>query len=595
VSAPTPTLELVAGRDWLARLAGVVITEDWVCWPDYGVWSLGVELTRLGNPDAPVPQRTRCYLLVRATYPWGHITVVPAKDGGITTTTFHQNFNAEGSCDVPWRTGIMCVADTADRLAQAAPTEEPTAPETRLARHVERAVAWLEAANRGHLAVAGEPFELPPLPAGACGLIAFNENPETFARWSASGATSGEVELARLRDTYVAWRFTAGGRTQVGSGWGAAIRDAPTSRGVWIRIPECPVASDWRLPTNWREFRQTLQALNVDCDALLRPLFSRLRDRESHPLLIGFPISSNHGGVPEQMYWLAVRLPALTAGSQHANGFRPNELGYWQRDRSELLSADTTVQWFETENWHRQQRDARGQLPSHVRESRVLLLGAGTLGSAMGELLVRGGCTSVVVVDGQPFTAGNLARHALTLTDLGQNKAVRLAARLNHVSPFADVQGVPAPFPPPASSESTDSIEGCELVIDCTADDGVAAALEQFPWHGMRRFVSCSFGWKARRLFCFHGYAAAFPNKQFRHMLSDWLNVERQEFSGADVAREQLGCWNPVFPARHDEVVQLAAAAVQWLASTGADSTASLTVFERGFDGSIRRNPDPPH
>jgi ubiquitin-activating enzyme E1 len=73
--------------------------------------------------------------------------------------------------------------------------------------------------------------------------------------------------------------------------------------------------------------------------------------------------------------------------------------------------------------------DAGGVLASHVRAARVLLVGAGGVGSEVVKSLALLPVAAVTVVDGAPLRRAQLARHALLRTsDVGANKAAALAS-----------------------------------------------------------------------------------------------------------------------------------------------------------------------
>ena len=72
-------------------------------------------------------------------------------------------------------------------------------------------------------------------------------------------------------------------------------------------------------------------------------------------------------------------------------------------------------------------------------------------------------------------------------------------------------------------------VEGCDTVIDCTADDSVIYHLSQFHWEESRLFVSLSLGFQAKRLYCYSIYDKVFPHDSFRESISRWLLKERDE------------------------------------------------------------------
>jgi hypothetical protein len=235
----------------------------------------------------------------------------------------------------------------------------------------------------------------------------------------------------------------------------------------------------------------------------------------------------------------------------------------------------------------------------------VLLIGAGALGSVVAELLVRGGVRSLCVLDGETLEAGNLVRHALSLDDLGQNKAMALAARLNGLSPHVEVHAAPINFGsdlPEVLAEVRSAVADAELVIDCTASDSALAALHRFDWQRERVFACLGLGPYARRLYCFLTRGSGFPRADYIEAIDPWLKVDWQGLDESEFPREGVGCWHPLMPASAAGVWLFAATAVRFLESSlgqhlqsGSSCWAVFEQVEQGgtFAG-IRRLSDRP-
>lgn len=73
----------------------------------------------------------------------------------------------------------------------------------------------------------------------------------------------------------------------------------------------------------------------------------------------------------------------------------------------------------------------------NLAESRVLLVGAGSLGSMVGLLLAQAGVGHFVVLDNDRLDAANLSRHACGLDDLGRSKAQAVAQLLTRRAVWA--------------------------------------------------------------------------------------------------------------------------------------------------------------
>lgn len=602
-----PPDDLLTARRSLEGVDGFVLLEDWEWYehaagPADGRWVLRCRLSPPVDPGGPIPISTDWYVLVDPAYPWGYIEFYPAKDGGLSLTFPHQNFNGPGDVEfpwqeLPWRRGNPCLETQVRVLGRRAYDEEPYGVHERLKWRLVRALAWLEAASRDELLLPGEPFELPQvLPAGGLGLtFAFQEGPETLGAWQGKAGRVGLVELFRLdpdKSVFLVDRFlSASEETMLAPVWGKSVSDAAKEclRGLWLRLDGVPVLYPWQNPSTYGELREACQAQGHNFDVLMRDVVASIRDGRPHPLLIGFPIPERVGGPPRRMHWYAAWLPTLSYGLARYPGFRPGTEGAHRRiDRSEILVDSHRIGWQLSENWHPEDISSRGRLPEELRSKEILLIGAGALGSAAAELLVRGGVKKLLIVDGDRLKIGNLVRHNLGLDDLHENKASALARRLNLASPHAEVEAINEAFPP-SSEEERRSVSRCEVILDCTGEDSVLRHIELFPWEGERLFASFSLGFGAGRLFCFVHHGEGFPLDGYRDTVDPHLRRELELYPEAELPREGTGCWHPLFPARIDDLWPMASAAVKVLESVIATPPAGsrLDIFERFEEGGV--------
>jgi hypothetical protein len=592
-----PPEDLLAGRRALEGLVGVTLLEDyrWHDLPDGGAWVLRCRLSPKVEPDGPIPAATDWYVLVDPAYPWGPIRFYPAERGGIAQTFQHQNRNDSGDESTPWRTGDPCLDSNVRALGRSAYDPEPYGVHERLRWRFEQALSWLEAASRKELSLPGEPFELPQyLPTlGGLGLtVVFEEGSDTLPAWENAADSAGLVDLQLWgEDSHILLvdRFrTVAGEVLLASGWGSALTEGDKNPrlGAWIRLNAVPTVDPWKGPATWGELREACKGQGLSLDRMLRNVSGHLRDGNRHVVLLGFPIPDKVGEDARRMHWQAMLLPVLSKGQQTAPGFRANETGYRRRDRSKVLIDPGPVDWLPSENWHREDVSTRGKVPVTLASEEFLILGAGAVGSAIGELLARSGVDRITFMDGDRMEVGNLVRHTLGLGEMHAQKAEALAARLNFASPHARVDSISGRFPP-ASAEDRERVTRCGVVLDCTGDDAVLRQLERFPWEDEKLFVSASLGFAARRLFCFVAVGPSFPTEEYREKVRPWLREEALLYDEDELPREGAGCWHPVFPARIDDVWMMATAAVKVLESA-ADSRPHgpyLTVFERYDDG----------
>ncbi len=593
-SSTTLPLNLRAGKRSLQGILGCELLGDWKWNEQCEKWTLHCRLSVEVPAGGSVPPTTDWYILAAQTYPWGYLKFHPAKTGGLAVTFPHQDYNGEGAPETAWREGDICVNTSVHTLDRHGFDTEPFETTRRLRWNVLRALEWLRAAHAGTLLQPGDAFELAAIPDVALSkvTVAFNEDADSYATWQAITEACGFVELAPLRadgGIFVVTGFhSLEGNSLLTVDWTNSAFPSTTSRdpGVWIRLNGPPVLVPWQTPRTWAEFREACNQQKLNLDERLQTVAQRFRDGAEHILLIGFPIPAVIGGPSVQMHWQPIMLPVLSHGNQAPAGFRPNKMGHWRRDRTEVLGRNVEVRWLKSQNWARQTLLARGRLRAPLADRHILLIGAGALGSAIAELLARGGSRHLVTSDGEKLEAGNLCRHTLTLADIGIPKASGLARRLREVSPHLEIEEILDKFPPKADKDRK-RVEHCDLIIDCTGSDELLQELKRFPWSEPKQFVSVSLGFGGKRLFCFTANGQRFPVREFQQAIQPWLQREREEAHDFEFPREGIGCWHPVFPARADDIWLMASTAIKHVESVLAtpDVSPNLNIFEQQYDG----------
>lgn len=561
---------LLAGRRALDGVKGIRLLDDYRWHDQIGKWVLKVALDIGPNSSEFVPAVTEWFIHVHETYPLGPIKLFPAKVGGLTVTFPHQDYNADGEAELPWRQRALCLDSSVRALGRHGHDPEPSHADLRLHWHAMRAIEWLEAAAAGELIAKGDPFELPKFPeAASMGIpVVHEESPATFDAWLLHIGRYGLVDFVNAvagKKGIIVRRFkTSSGAVIRDAHWGRAVvgPEEEAIRGVWILLPEVPILPPWQAPANWGELRQAVQAQGIGFERLLKSAVRCARRTEACVLLLGFPIPLKMGQGLEEVHWQALQIPKLERGGLVPRGFRPNDKGFWQRDRATIFANGVTIAWIKTANWHSDRLQVRGRYAEGLRRLRVAMIGAGALGSLVAEMLVRGGVTSLQIIDGDWIEAGNLLRHTLSFEDLNENKALAMAARLNKVSIHSDVQGYPSGFPLDAG-EGQALLEKTQVVLDCTGSDELLAALARCHWDEEKLFISASVGLGGRRLFVFVAAGRAFPADSFVDAMAPWLKTEESEWKGTEVPWEGAGCWSPLFPARIDDLALMASIAVK--------------------------------
>ena len=592
--APELPEALWAGWMGLEGIRGLTVRDGFTWNPQYGKWVFRCRLSADILEGGLVPPSTDWYVLVDGDYPNGGIEFLPAKQEGLTLTFQHQRYNSSNdqNRDDPWRRGAICLDTTMRALGRHGHDNERRGAATRLPWRLRRALDWLSRASRNALVVPGEPYELPDFPiAPELGLIAFSEDRESLGRWAGFDHRCGLVEGRRLvatREVKVVTAFLAPDGTRLTElEWGHTVSSAKaTWTGAWLHLEKLPVLTPYQAPATWGELVEVCAAQGANLYDLLQPTVPALRDGERHPLLAGFPIPARVGEPPVSVHWQAMLLPVLSRGKGVRHGFSTKvELGYWLEDKGSLLVGRKALDWMRSENWSSDQVSVRGRVSDALSSKKVLIIGVGAVGSVVAELLVRGGVRQIVLMDSDAIAAGNLVRHTLTLDSIGQDKATAIAARLNLASPHANVEAIAVSFPPTRSADIS-AMRECDVIVDCTASDDVLPRLNAAGWDGPRHFFSLSTGFGAKRLFVFSAYGKEFPHGAFTAVLQPWLADERKEYEQADLPREGTGCWDPVLPARVDDVWTLSSLAVRCIEARIAQpgEASRLEVFERHWE-----------
>lgn len=556
-------------------------------------WAFPAEIeARVSSPH--IPPSSRWFITLSNRYPSGEVRFFPAKEGGIACTFPHQALNLPGPVSIPWRKGKLCLESQVRSLGGYGFTEEPHGDaELRMLWYAERSSLWLKAAAEGTLLKPGDPFELPeyPDPTSSSTRVVHDEGPSFMAAWMGTTESMGRIlyaSWAAPKGTVAVYRYeTFGGRTIRDGSWRYKAPETDIKEGVWWLWPESIIIEPWQAPITWGDLREVGAKVGVDLNVGLQTIISRVSSKvERLILLLGFPIPRKVGEAYSEIHWNAIDLPVLRPGQDKAlRGFRKNAMGLKRKFQLDLAN-DREIPYLITKNWHPDRLGIRGRFGEKFRSAAIGILGVGSLGSAIAEILVRGGVKHLVLVDGESIEIGNLSRHVLTLHDLSKNKAKAVAERLQSISPYLSVVALDSKFP---SAGSMQMMENIDILIDCTASDGLLDSLASVWFRIPKLFVSLSLGFRARRLFCFTAHGNAFPAAQFRDQILPVMEKEKVAFAGDEEVFEGAGCWSPLFPARFDDVLLAAAMAVKEIESRAAapPQPPLLVIYKQRFADNI--------
>ncbi len=547
-------------------------------------WVLHFRLNFDSELNTYIPRSTNWYVLISDQYPFGDIQIFPDKVDGIVATFPHQNFNSEGDRHIPWRKGLICVNSSGNIWGRTELRTEPYEPELRLYWHVQRAIDWLQAAATGLLQRDGDPFELPPFPKSELKLLAFNEDPHTFQQWQQTQTLAG---LALVRPMPGAKQILAvhtfiTGQSEIKPEWGTYIESSSEEKyGIWFKMPRIPVLTPWQIPETWDQLFCIGSSMGIDLKRLITDMLIKYRSKAPSILLFGFPIADRIGRQSIAMHWFCVDIQPYPSN----RGFKDPQ-AYLKHAVNVLLSAGRRIPWILTQNWHKSQISARGSVHQRLQDSRIVIVGAGAIGSMLAESLLRLGCGKMTIVDADVIEIGNLCRHTLTMRSIWQFKAAEIAVRLNTIFPYAAVDFYSKKVEQLMSSDRQ-VLDNADIIIEVTGDDDVLRMLMNVSIDNSKKIISVSTDVKATRLYCYVANRAAPPESimHFFEKLQPWLKAELTQIESFELPMEHVGCWHPISPARIDDLLMLINAGIKPLEKAiEQEKTNHLIIVEKTLD-----------
>ncbi|MBO4915387.1 MAG: ThiF family adenylyltransferase [Oscillospiraceae bacterium] len=586
-----PSENLKRARRRFEEIAEARIIDDWL-WDSsidrfYIHFSVEIE-----NEYENVPKKTEWYLVADPTYPFGDIDVYPSRINGIVNTFPHQNCNYLKDSSHPWRPGKLCLDFVTNSLGVFSPEKEPTTVDDRLYWHINRVVAWIYAAAKSELLQSGDYYESPQYPAQDNGLFAFNEDCVSFIQWEDSSKKYGiaKVYAKSLNGTklYYTSKFVSYDESECiyELHWGSFLTSTQSEGedALWIKLSSPPVVNIWQAPMTLKELQAACNTQGIDFLELLKLFAVRCRDGVSHLVLFGYPAPRHIGEDPAEMIWQALKLPIMSCQmrnvskfqsgkKKHNNytqlgasrGFRPNEAGWWNNDRRNIITDDMPISWLKSQNWSAHTVSSRGVLPSSITSKQIAIIGSGSLGASICELLVRSGATHLCCIDYESLEIGNLSRHTLAMQNIGENKAKALAAHLLEINPHAQVEYLEKELSLDIHEKLIPDLSRFNLIIDTTGNDSVLRLLSIALNVDHAMLFSASVGLGAKRLYLCLVRNHCISVDSYLKALEPHLVNDYKEYASEELPRDGIGCWHPLFPARSGDMWMAACVSINAL------------------------------
>lgn len=584
--------KLNQARRALDSLSQVEIIDEWKFDNVLNIWYLHLKIA-IEYKTTYFPQISQWYIVVDSNYPNGKIKVYPDVKNSITVTLYHQANNSKIERNGLWRKGALCLEVNTISTFQS----EPYSVDERLLYHVKRAINWLELAAKGQLVADNEPFELPEFTlSNALEMqFAFSEDIVTFMQWESTECRYGIAELDVYKSKpfvyYVKQFKSLNGNIEHYTKWGKYLSKtniSPPINAPWILLKQPPVINEWQVPETLGDLIDACNSQHIDVMNVLKNVVSKIRDGKRHLLLLGFPVPKTFGGEPEIVFWKALYLPVVSYGKKTAKGFRTNQQGWWLRDKSEVLTRKTKLDWIISENWNQQEISQRGKMNDFLLRKKMLLVGAGCVGASVAEILVRSGVYNLTIIDSDIFEIGNLSRHVLNVGNIGELKELSLCSYLNSLNPHANVEVINDTLAIDEEFKTNIALDEYDIIIDCTGENSVLDIFQKADFRKSHIIASISVGLGAKHLYMTIMSGSTFYFNSFYNLISPYIQSERDLFDDYNLPRNGIGCWHPTFPARSDDVWLAAATAVKAIENyiiTKSEKTLSIVYEQRENDG----------
>ncbi|MDR7855519.1 ThiF family adenylyltransferase [Tissierella sp.] len=579
-------------RRALDSLSQVEILDDWQFENELKVWFLHLGIS-IEYETSYFPQRSQWYIVVESRYPKGRIKVYPDVENSIKETLYHQSNNSKIEKNGLWRKGALCLEVNTLSNFQS----EPYSVDERLLHHVKRAIGWLELAAKGILVSDNEPFELPDFSlSNILDLqFAFSEDVVTYMQWESTDCRYGIAELDVYKSKpfvyYVKAFMSLNNNIEHYTQWGKHLSKKtifPPIKAPWILLKQLPVINEWQAPETIGDLIDAFRKQDIDIIGILQKLVSEVRDGKRHLLLLGFPIPKVFGGETEIISWKALYLPVVSCGKKTAKGFRTNEHGWWMRDKCEVFTKNTKLEWIVSENWNQQEISQRGKMDDLLQRKSILLIGAGCIGASIAEILIRAGIYNLTVSDSDIFEIGNLSRHTLNLNNIGELKELSLYNHLNMLNPHANVEVINNKLDMDDNLNINMELDKYDIIIDCTGTNSVLEILQKNKFKKKCILASVSVGLGAKHLYISIMHGTSFNFDSFNDLIYPYIQEEKDLYDNYNLPRNGIGCWHPTFPGRSDDIWLAASTSVKAIESyilSKSEKTLSLIYEQKNENG----------
>lgn len=507
--------------------------------------------------SGPPPRWFRVRFLIPERFPYAVAHAVPLDPG------LRWNPHQLGDWrELGERANVMCP-----------PRQSEVHPEELLLPYVRHAHRWISDAVDGRLPPSDQRYEFPHLATRGNGIKVYAEGGTSMLD-RVRGAGHGRAWLNRVDNDAVPaglYRVTEirrTGRDDDPETWCSGMREGVFGKeelagwAAWAFVGDPVAAPPHRPYTSWEDFSDQDQ----------RNIVAALEDVSVYEhrlpvLLLAFAVPEYWGGDPDNAVWQVVYLEGFGPRIfvPPTKGFRPTaDPRRWPSFR-EFLRKNRNLRWLSCTDVSREALLSRSgpATGKDLGELRVAVLGCGAVGSVLASSLSKLGLAHLLLVDKERLEPGNLVRHEGMAFQVERPKASLTAALL--MPPQGEE---PEGIDLDAVSEwpaVLDRIEGYDLVIDATGDNGVHELLSASP-----RLRDAALSWCYVKPGPDFGLLAVRPPGSPRTLADAEELLEKEcgeelweRFSGAAgdegrVVWPEPGCYHPTFSAPYHRLRMMA-------------------------------------
>ena len=561
---------LKKGRRVLDKYKNIKILDDFKWDSNIERWYLKLELT--ADFNGTIPKKSIWYLTADDDYPKGTIGIYPDSKTGFDETYEHQSNNGLISSNKLWKSGKLCL-DSQFKDFNLLDNVEEQDSNKKILCNVNKAIEWINAVNTNSLTKTGNPFELPQFNCTYNIKFVFMEDYETFVKWNENNFKKGYIANSIFNngeyDFFIVNEFkNETGETILKTNWGAFLSEEKKEyhEGIWFLLDEFPVLNHWQAPSTYSElitiFKNEQRDFLSEFKTLIQGKEEVFRNNEMHPIVIGFPIPEKIGEKNKTIHWQAFlfQFNCLETCNNPINSYNNKNRIYLKKDKI-LLCNEENMNWIDSQNWSEKKILNRGSISQSFKSKNVLIIGVGTIGSAISDIIVHEGVKNITLIDDDELEIGNLSRYNLSLKELHKSKSIEFSKHLNRINPLTNVKPINNSFD--YDENKILKYDKYDIIIDCTGENQVLYDLEKFEFKHEKIFISLSISLNADNIYLLLQKGTKFNADKFIEKLKPFMEENMMKLDQLDLPRDGTKCWMPIFPAKYHDILSVSSLTIK--------------------------------